>query len=162
MEVIGGELKIPGNVNLSNYVIVVQQGNLRFQGSNHNLDNVILITNNGDINLASSKSQDVSVFASGSIDMYSGATFAGDTLIAFGSSSGNVTFRGSSKNINASDTIRVVSNGDINFNGASDTRVIFESAGKFTSNGNSTVYGRIAAKDDVKFNGGVRFVAENE
>ena len=155
VSVIGGELKIPGNVNLSNYVIIVEQGNLRFQGSNNNLDNVVLITNNGDVNLAKAKSQDVSVFASGSVNMNGAATFARDTLIASGSSTGNVTFRGSSKNINASDTIRVVSNGDIIFNGASDTRGIFESAGKFTSNGKSTVYGKIAAKGDIRFNGGL-------
>ncbi len=160
VEVIGGELNIPNNVNLSNYVIIVQQGSIEFKGSNNNLDNVVLITNNGDINLAKAKSQDVSVFASGSVNMNGAATFARDTLIASGSSTGNVTFRGSFKNINASDTIRVVSNGDIIFNGASDTRGIFESAGKFTSNGKSTVYGKIAAKGDIRFNGGVRFVAE--
>ena len=158
VEVIGGELSIPNNVNLSNYVIIVQQGNIRFKGSNNNLDNVVLVTENGDINLAKAKSENVSVFASGSINMNGASTFAGDTLIASGS---NVTFRGASKDINTSDTIRVVSSGDITFNGASDTKGIFETAGKFTSNGTSTIYGMIAAKGDIRFNGGVRVVATN-
>lgn len=156
VEVIGGELSIPNNVTLSNYVIIVQQGNIRFRGSNHNLDNVVFVAENGDINLAKAKSSDISVFASGSINMNGAATFAGDTLIASG---GNVTFRGASKDISTSDTIKVVSQGNITFNGASDTRGVFEAAGKFTSNGQSTIYGMISAKGDIRFNGGVRVVA---
>ncbi|MBF2015836.1 MAG: hypothetical protein IGS23_11675 [Rivularia sp. T60_A2020_040] len=159
VEIIGGGLTIPNNVNLSNYVIIVQEGDIKFRGSKNNLDNVVLIANDGDINLAKVKASDLSVFASGSIDMNDAATFAGDSLIASDNSSGGITFRGATENINVNNNIRVVSSGDITFDGAADTRGIFESAGDFTSNSQSTIYGAIAAKGDIQFNAGVRVVA---
>ncbi|MGF1675600.1 MAG: CARDB domain-containing protein, partial [Rivularia sp. (in: cyanobacteria)] len=161
VEIIGGGLTIPNNVNLSNYVIIVQEGNIKFRGSKNNLDNVVLIANNGDINLAKVKASDLSVFASGSIDMNDAASFAGDSLIASDDSSGGITFRGATEDVDVNNNIRVVSSGDITFDGGADTRGIFESAGDFTSNSQSTIYGEIAAKGDIQFNNGVRVVATN-
>ncbi|BBD70727.1 hypothetical protein NIES4072_70930 [Nostoc commune NIES-4072] len=40
VRVIGGGLNIPANVNLSNYVITVEQGDINFNGNNYNLNNV--------------------------------------------------------------------------------------------------------------------------
>ena len=159
VEVIGGDLSIPNNVNLSNYVIIVASGNIRFKGSKNSLENVVLITNSGDINLAKIKATDVSVFASDLIDMNGAASFAGNTLIASGSNTGNIEFKGSTKDIDANNSIRVVSSGTINFNGSADTRGKFESVGDITFNGQSTLYGTIAAKGNIRFNGGVSVVA---
>ena len=91
VKVTGGGLNIPSNVNLNNYVITVESGDINFNGSGHNLNNVMLKTNNGNVNLANVSAQDLSLFASGSINTNSGARFAGDSLLTTGTSNGNIT-----------------------------------------------------------------------
>ncbi len=79
VRVTGGGLNIPSNITLNNYVIIVEQGDINFNGSNHNFNNVALIANNGNINLSNIQSRELAVFASGSINMNGGAKFAGTT-----------------------------------------------------------------------------------
>ncbi|WP_100897731.1 Ig-like domain-containing protein [Nostoc flagelliforme] len=49
--------------------------------------------------------------------------------------------------------MKVISQGDITYNGASDTRGLFLSVKNFTFNGISTLYGSISAKGNIFFNG---------
>ncbi|MEH2058174.1 MAG: putative Ig domain-containing protein [Nostoc sp.] len=153
VRVIGGGLNVPGNLSLSNYVITVDQGDINFNGNGQNFNNVVLIANNGNINLSNVQSRDLSVFASSSINMNAGARFAGYTTIANGSSSGNITFNGATTSTNTTDNLKVISAGDITYNGASDTRGLFLSVKNFTFNGSSTLYGSISAKGNIIFNG---------
>ncbi|MDM9580196.1 Ig-like domain-containing protein [Nostoc sp. GT001] len=153
VRVIGGGLNVPANLSLSNYVITVDQGDINFNGNGQNLNNVVLIANNGNINLSNVQSRDLSVFASSSINMNAGARFAGYTTIANGSSGGNITFNGATTTTSTTDNLKVISAGDITYNGASDTRGLFLSVKNFIFNGSSTLYGSISAKGNIIFNG---------
>jgi RHS repeat-associated protein len=161
VKVTGGGLNIPSNVSLNNYVITVESGDLNFNGSGHNLNNSVLVTKAGNINFANAQTKDVKAFASGSINMNGGASFAGDSLLANNSSSGNINFSGATSTIKGSDELKVFSAGSITYNGASQTRGNFVSAGNFTFNGNSTLYGAIAAKGNIAFNGNATVVVVN-
>jgi PKD repeat protein len=153
VKVTGGTLNIPSNVNLSNYVIMVESGDINFNGSGHNLNNVMLKTNNGNVNLANVSARELSLFASGSINTNSGARFTGNTLLATGSSNGNVTFNGATNTVDANSNLRVIANGDLTYNGASNTRGELISAKNFFFNGSSNLYGAISAKGNITFNG---------
>ncbi|WP_460203034.1 Ig-like domain-containing protein, partial [Scytonema sp. NUACC21] len=153
VRVTGGGLNIPANVSLNNYVIIVEQGNINFNGRGHNFNHVVLVAESGNINLSSLQARELSAIANGSINMNGNARFAGATLLATGSSSGSITFNGATKNTDASNNVRVVSGGSIIYNGSSDTRGYFMSVGDFIFNGTSTLHGKISAKGDITFNG---------
>ncbi|KYC37634.1 hypothetical protein WA1_39925 [Scytonema hofmannii PCC 7110] len=153
VRVTGGGLNIPANVNLNYYVITVEQGDINFNGSGHNFNNVVLVAQSGNINLSSLQARELSAFANGSINMNGNARFAGATLLATGSTSGSITFNAATKNTDATNNVRVISSGSIIYNGSSDTRGYFMSVGDFTFNGTSTLHGKIGAKGDIIFNG---------
>ncbi|BAZ08411.1 FG-GAP repeat-containing protein [Calothrix sp. NIES-4071] len=153
VRVVGGALEIPNNVDISNYVITVETGDISFKGNNQNVNNVVFVANNGSIDLGRMNSLSLSAFASGSITMNSQARFKGATILANGSSTGSIAFNGASTSINATDAVKVISQGKISFSGASNTRGYFTSADEFTFNSSSTLYGTIAAKGNVTFNG---------
>ena len=162
VRVTGGGLNIPNKVSISNYVIIVENGDINFNGNNHNFDNVVLIAENGNINLSQVQATDLSVFASRSINMNGQARYAGATLLASESNNGSINFNGTTASTDGTDTLRVVSQGRITFNAASDTRGSFESVGDFTFNNNSTLYGTIAAKGFITFNNGANVVYAND
>ncbi|OUL29670.1 hypothetical protein BV378_05730, partial [Nostoc sp. RF31YmG] len=162
VKVTGGGLNIPANVTLNNYVITVEQGDINFNGNGHNFNNVVLVANNGNINLSNVQARDLSVFASGSINMNGGARFAGSSLLANGSNNGNITFNGATSSTNTTDSLKVISQGDLTYNGASDTRGLFLSVKNFTFNGSSTLYGSISAKGNIIFNGKATVIAVAE
>ncbi|NJN13192.1 MAG: hypothetical protein HC815_36845, partial [Richelia sp. RM1_1_1] len=162
VRVTGGGLNIPGNINISNYVITVDNGDINFNGNNHNFNNIVLITNNGNINLSGVQATNLSVFASRSINMNSTARFASSTMLASGSNSGSINFNGATTSTNSDDNLRVVSAGRITFNAALNSRGLFESVGDFTFNNNSTLYGTIAAKGNITFNNGANVIYTND
>ena len=139
-------------------MIIVENGDINFNGNNHNFENVVLIAENGNINLSQVQATDLSAFASRSINMNNQARYSGSNLLASGSNNGSINFNGTTASTDGTDTLRVVSNGRITFNAASDTRGSFESVGDFTFNNNSTLYGTIAAKGFITFNNGANVV----
>jgi RHS repeat-associated protein len=151
VRVIGGGLNVPSGVKLNNYAITVQQGDINFNGSNHELNNVTLIAANGNLNLNNLLATNSAIFAKQTINMNSGARFGGESLIANGS--GNITFNGATVTVEAKNNLRVISAADLTFNGATSTRGQFLATNNFTFNGNSTLYGSIGAKKDITFNG---------
>ncbi|TYQ27480.1 putative Ig domain-containing protein [Pseudanabaena sp. UWO310] len=157
VRVTGSGLNIPNGVNLSNYIITVDNGDINFNGNGNILDNVVLVTSNGNINLGKVQSNNLSVFASGAINMNGQARFGGKTLIA--NNSNNITFDGATKTTTNADAIKVISQGNITFNGALDTRGDFLSKGTFTANGNAFIFGSINAKQNIIFNGGAYVTA---
>ena len=112
----------------------------------------MLVSNNGNINLSTVQARDLSVFASGSINMNSGARFAGSTLMASGSSGGNITFNGATTTTDSASNLKVISTGDITFNAAANTRGTFQAVKNFNYNGNSTLFGSIEVKGNITFN----------
>jgi PKD repeat protein len=154
VRVTNGGLNIPSNATLNNIVIIVDNGDINFNGSGHTANNVILIANNGNLNLNTINATNLRVFASGAVNMNGAAKFNGSyNLIATGTTSGHVTFNGSTNSTTGTDQIRVFAGGNITFNGSSNTRGSFTGAGTFTFNGSSTLYGSIATKGNITFNG---------
>jgi large repetitive protein len=49
VKVTNGNLEVPDRVNLSNYVIIVDRGGINFKGTQHNLENVVLVAQAGKI-----------------------------------------------------------------------------------------------------------------
>jgi PKD repeat protein len=152
VRITNGNLNIPGSVNISNYVFVLDNGNINFNGSGHTLDNTALILNNGSINLASVQSRKITVLASGAINMNSGARFAGDSLIATGNSNGSINFNGATVN-NEPSYLRVISQGNIIFNSSNTVLGEFLARKNFTSNVSSSIVGSVQTKGDIRFNG---------
>jgi large repetitive protein len=157
VRVTGGGLNVPTNITISNYVIIVEQGDINFNGNGHNFNNVVLVSNNGNINLSNLQARDLSVFANGSINMNGGARFAGSTLMANGS--GNITFNGATTTTDTTSNLKVISSGDITYNGAANTRGTFQAVKNFNYNGNSTLFGSIEVKGNITFNSGATVTA---
>jgi Bacterial Ig-like domain len=158
VRVTNGSLNIPVNVNLSNYVIVVDSGDINFQG-NGSLTNVVLVTSNGNINLNPSQISNSSILASGTINSNGNANFVGSNLLATGQ--GNITLQGVNTGTGSSQNLRLISQGQITFNGNTTARGEFRSVGTFTANGSSDIYGLISSKQDVVFNGNSTFTYAN-
>jgi large repetitive protein len=157
IRVTGGGLTIPNQVTLSNTILLVENGDINFNGSGHQLNNVTLVTYNGGINLANAVGNNVTVMSSRQINMNSSAVFGGRSLLA---SQDSVTFNGAATA--TGDRLKVISQGDITFNGKSGTRAQFLAAGNFTFNGNSTLVGRINAKGNITFNGRASVISASD
>jgi hypothetical protein len=127
VKVVNGGLTIPDKVRLSNYAITVENGDINFSGSNHNLDNAILIAKNGNINLVNATVKNTAIFAHGTINSNRRTRFSGASLLANDSSSGNINFNSATATISDGDELRVISQGGITYNGASNTRGQFVS-----------------------------------
>ncbi len=69
VQVTNGGLTIPAGVNLSHTIITVVNGDINFNGSGQTFDDVVLVANNGNINLSNVRATDLSVLASGTINM---------------------------------------------------------------------------------------------
>jgi hypothetical protein len=151
IQVTGGSLTIPTGVSISNTVIIVDNGNLTFSGATHTLNNVTLVANQGSVILANAQAKDTSILASGSVSMNGAARFEGKTLLANGT--GDMTFNGATKQVDSTQNLTVVSQGNLTYNGAQNTRGTFLATGNFTFNGSTQLSGRIKAKGDVLFNG---------
>ena len=149
-----GNLTIPNGLDLRNTVIIVENGDINFNGNGQTLENVVLVTNNGNVNLSNIQARDLSVLASRSIQMNGSARFAGQTLLANGSNNGTINFNGATSTTAPEDNLLVISQSRITFNGVADIRGAFLSRGNFTLNGNSSIIGNIWSKQDVTFNGG--------
>jgi RHS repeat-associated protein len=158
IRITGGGLNIPSQVIQSNTVIIVEQGDINFNGSGHDFINVVLVANNGNINLNNIRSSNLSVLASGSINTNSEARFAGTSLLAAGSQTGTINFNGATTTTSESDKLQVISQGDITYNSTADTRGEFISGKNFTANSKSTIIGGIDAKGNIIFNGQVTVI----
>ena len=155
VRVTGGSLNIPSRVDLSNYIIIVEEGNINFYSrrGNNLLENVTLIAENGSINLKNAKVKDSNIFASRNIYTGRGSRFEGDNLIA--SKKGNIYFKGKSEDEN----LDVISGRSIIYDTYSDNRGEFLASDNFIFRKSSTIYGSIAAKDNIIFNRRSKVVA---
>ncbi|BAZ48519.1 YD repeat protein [Nostoc sp. NIES-4103] len=151
VQVINGGLTIPDGIDLSNYVIIVEQGDINFNASGNDFTNVMLVANNGNINLGAVQSSDLAVFASGFINMNNQARFGDFTLLATGSNNSSISFNGATTSTQTSN-LRIISQGNIQFNSSSETRGALQSVGNTIFDGQSTLYGTIEAKGNIIFN----------
>ncbi len=140
-------LNIPGGVNLANYIINVN-GTVNFNGVS-SLDNVVLILNNGGINLGGTQFNNSAIFAPNTINMNSTARFSGDSLIVSGS---DVNFDGATVTTSDEDKLRVVAQGSITYNASLDSRSTLLSGNDVNFNAQTTLHGFIAAQSDIRCN----------
>jgi len=152
IRVVGGGLNIPDGATLKNAVVIVESGDINFNGQGHSLENVVFIAQQGSVNLANIQAKDSVVLASRSIHMNSAARFSGQTLIANGSENG-IVFNGAMESNGASDFLTVISQGQLFFNASSDTRGEFFSRGDFSFNSSVELLGSIQTKGNLTFNG---------
>ncbi len=151
IRVVNGGLNIPNGVTLDNAIVIVENGDINFNGNGHRLKNVVLVAENGSVNLSNIQTQDVTVLASRSIQMNSAARFGGKTLLANGDTNG-ITFNGATTSNTDADALTVVSQGRLTFNASSDTRGAFFSRGDFSFNSAVELVGVIQTKGDLFFN----------
>jgi surface antigen/nucleoid-associated protein YgaU len=159
VRIVNSGLNLPAGSRLHNLVITVENGDINFNGDTQELSHVTLIAKNGNVNLSGVQATDVSVFASGSINMNNAARFSGNNLLA--TKDGSVIFNGSTTTTNPSDSVLVVTNGNIIFNAAADTRANFLASGSFTANSTSKIIGSIRTQGDIIFNAPVQVIADN-
>lgn len=152
IRVAGGGLNIPDGATLKNAVVIVESGDINFNGQAHSLENVVFIAEQGSVNLGSVQAKDLTVFASQSIHMNREARFSGQTLIANGGN-GDIIFNGAMESNGPSDSLKVISQGQLIFNASSDTRGELFSRGDFSFNSSVELLGTIATKGNLTFNG---------
>ncbi|MBE9137977.1 VCBS repeat-containing protein [Nodosilinea sp. LEGE 07088] len=150
-------LTIPDQVSLSNTILLLENGNINFNGGGHQLTNVTLVTYNGGVNLSNASGSNLTVMASSQINMNGNVQFAGQSLLA---SRNSMAFNGTTPS--STDRLTVVSQGNITFNGSSETRAQFLAAGNFSFNSTATLYGRIQAKGNITFNQRATVFAAND
>lgn len=150
-------LAIPDRVSLSNTILLLENGDFNFNGSDHQLNNVTLVAYNGAVNLSSITGSNLTVMASRQINMNGAARFGGQSLLA---SQNSVTFNGATTS--GTDRLKVVSQKDINFNSSLTSRAQFLAGGNFFFNSTATLYGRIQAKGNITFNQQATVFAAND
>ena len=150
VRVINGNLNLPTGINLSNYIIIVENGNINFNHGTPALNNVTLIANNGNIDLKSVTGTAVSLCASGNINFSGGNQLAGNWLV---NSNGNTTFDGSNSMTNAASSVKIVAQGNIDISGNTSLKGQLWTRKDFSASGSTTIVGAITAMDDVSISG---------
>jgi hypothetical protein len=151
IRVVNDDLNIPSGVSISNAIIIVENGDIDFQGSTQQLNNVTLVTKNGDIHLGNIQSNNLTVLSSDEIDTGAGARFGGTTLIT--SKNGDISFKGATKNLSVGENLTVVAHGEINFQSSTATRGNFLSTEDFVANGNTNIHGTIESQASIFLKG---------
>ena len=149
VRVVNGNFNLPPNINLSNYVIIVENGNINLSQGNPVLNNVMLIANNGNINFNSVNATNLRLSASGNIN------FTGNTLLAGIStvnSNGNTTLSGNTQ-MTATSLVKVVAGGDVSVSGNSTLRGQFLTRKSLSMSGSTSLVGSIDALGDVSISG---------
>lgn len=149
VRILNGSLNIPAGMDLSDYVIIVERGNITCN-DNAKLTNVALVAHNGNLTLNRMQGERVALLASGRITASDTLKLGGDSLIANGS--GDITFDGRTCGTNTVQNLRVISQGRITFNDTASLRGSFLSAEAFTTNDRANLFGTISSQKDVIFN----------
>lgn len=150
-------LTIPNQVDLSNYVIIAEQGDIKFKGNGHNLDNVVLIAEQGKIELSKVEANNSSFLAEKAITVKSGNTFTGENLIA--NEKNKIEFTSAAHTPGSDDSLTVIAAGNLSFRGRSELRGEFSTVKDLKVMGHSSFYGSLAAKQDITLNGKVKVFA---
>jgi hypothetical protein len=154
----GGSLALPDQVNLKNVTIVVENGDLNFNGDRHLLENVTIVVKDGSVNLGNVRAVNSSVYSAGGIRMNQEARFSGKNFL--GTKNGDVIFNGATETIDPKNFVKVVAHGDIFLNAGADVRGEFWSSEDFFANGGSTIVGKIRATQSVTFNAPVQIISD--
>jgi Domain of unknown function (DUF4114)/Bacterial pre-peptidase C-terminal domain/Leishmanolysin len=155
----GGSLALPSDTVLRNLTIVVEQGDLNFNGDGHLLENVTLIVKDGRVNFGDVRAVNTAVYASDGIDLNQGARFSGKNLLV--TQHGDVVFDGATATIDPKDFVKVLAqDGNIFLNAAADVRGEFWSSADFFANQASTIVGKIRAEHNITFNAPINVISD--
>jgi Bacterial Ig-like domain len=157
IRVTGGDLNIPTGVNLSNSIIIVENGDIDLRGSNQQFNNVTLVTKNGDVLLGNVQANNLTVLSAGELFTSDNAKFNGNTLLA--TKEGDITFKGATSNLNSSQNLQVIAHGEVNYSSNQVTRGQFFSSDDFVGSGNITLYGSISSQRSVFLKGNTTIFA---
>jgi PKD repeat protein len=150
VRIINGSLNLPANINLSNYIIIVENGSINFNQGNPVINNVTLIANAGNINLNSVKGTSLSLSASGNINFSGNNQLTGNNII---NSNGNAHFEGNISMTNTSSQVKVVAQGNIEISGNTSLKGQFSTKKDFSASGSTTIVGAITAMNNVDISG---------
>jgi large repetitive protein len=150
VRIINGSLNLPANINLSNYIIIVENGNINFSQGNPVINNVTLIANAGNINLKSVTGTSLSLCASGDINFSGANQLAGNNVI---NSNGNAHLTGSTLMTNTASQVKIVAQGNIEISGNTSLKGQLWTKKDFSANGSTTIVGAITAMDNVDISG---------
>jgi large repetitive protein len=153
VRIINGSLNLPANINLSNYIIIVENGNINFSQGNPIINNVTLIANAGNINLKSITGTSLSLCASGDINFSGANQLAGNNVI---NSNGNANFGGSTLMTNTTSQVKIVAQGNIEISGNTSLKGQLWTKKDFSASGSTTIIGAITAMDNVDISGNSR------
>jgi PKD repeat protein len=157
VRIINGDLNLPANINLSNYILIVENGNINFYQGNPVLNNVKLIANAGNINLNSTTGTNLSLSASGNINITGNTSLGGTSLI---NSNGNITTNGGLSMASSTATVKMVANGDLTVNGNTSLRGQLFAKKNVTMNGQTTLVGSVDALLNVTIGGNTTIIAK--
>jgi hypothetical protein len=144
--------------NLKNVMIVVESGDLNFNGDRHLLENVTIVVKDGSVNLGDGRLVNSSVYSAGSIHMNQGARFSGKNLLM--TEHGDVVFNGGTSSAPLAQSLDVIAHGNIYVNGVVDVHARFLASGSFVVNYDSKVVGSIRAQGGITFNAKVQVSTE--
>jgi Putative adhesin len=157
VRIINGDLNLPANINLSNYILIVENGNINFYQGNPVLNNVKLIANAGNINLNSTTGTNLSLSASGNINITGNTSLGGISII---NSNGNITTNGGLSMVNSTATVKMVAQGDLTVNGNTSLKGQLFSKKNVTMNGKTTLVGSVDASLNVTIGGNTTVLAK--
>jgi len=146
---VDGSVSFPNKSDLTGVNVVVN-GSVNFNGGRSTVDDTVLVTFDGGINMNARSVSNSRLFSEGPLNYNGRPTFEGTTTLATGS---DVTFNGSTRNNDGVSRLAVLAEGSIRFNGSADTWGTFVSGGDFTQNGSSRIYGGVVARGTARFNG---------
>ncbi|WP_219892241.1 PKD domain-containing protein [Chamaesiphon polymorphus] len=157
VRIINGDLNLPANINLSNYILIVENGNINFSQGNPVLNNVKLIANAGKIDLNSNTATNLSLSASGNINITGNTKLGGTSII---SSNGNITTNGGLSMASSTATVRMVAQGDFSVSGNTSLKGQLFAKKNITINGQTTIVGSIDALLNLSIGGNTTIVAK--
>jgi PKD repeat protein len=156
VRIVNGDFNLPANINLSNYIIIVENGNINFNKGNPVLNNVTLIANNGKIDLKSVTANNLKLSASGNINLIGDSTLSGNLLL---NSNGNTTLGGNTQ-MTSDSQIKIVAAGDVSINGNTTIQGQILTKKNLSMNGKTTLLGSADALGDITIGGNSTVSAE--
>jgi large repetitive protein len=149
VRIVNGNFSLPANINLSNYIIIVENGNIDFNKGNPLLNNVTLIANNGNINFNSITATNLKLSATGNINFTGNTNLGGNILL---NSNGNTTLGGNTQ-MTATSQLKLVSQGDVSISGNTTVRGQILTKKNLSISGKTTLVGSVDASGDVSISG---------
>jgi Bacterial Ig-like domain/von Willebrand factor type A domain/Bacterial Ig domain len=155
VRVMGGGLTIPADVVLSHLVIIVEQGNLQLNGPSYDLNRVLLIVNQGSLNVNRLQMRETSLIASGALNFNQSLQCSGFNQLISGAT---ITFNQATQTSQDTDNLRVIAQGNITANATLNVRAALICGGICTLNQPSSLRGYLHAKGDIRFNAQVTVI----